>query len=579
MMTNVTYGQMDSCVKNDLNLTIPSAISDLAQNQLDQLDQLDQVDDECFFQSVPVREDNQNFLKLTLHHQEVMKLKLNEDGMLISGKQENYEYNPQHNLLKITTKKLKNTMEIIIDPRGLFISKIVVEHFFGNKVCEKYPFNFSSIKDISRLGRTHKLNGGLIKFNSKQKNKPFLVRSRNLNLDDMIDLSEKLELKKFKPLVSSMCLKKYGLSIKKLDFLDGDFERKLSELREIIKKDPLCSNSFYSEESPRPLVIHLHASGFGGPLGRGSYALEEIKIAKVFGFDFFHPYHKEHPTPLSGIDIFRPIFFDPIEKEKSEVPAIFDFEKANTNVEEIYTQFNQGQKSHEELELILGEKMDQFHFYSPSTMKYFLSDEARKVFDLDEATIHERRVDAAKFTGGVMSLLDILELITEDCYSQVYIHCHGGRHKTGILSLTLRYLEDPRWLYGPVENLRFGLKNDETVGRENLSWDTNQVAFKERKEYFENLPRDSFLKDAWHYLFKPESDYFNPAEVEYISHNDRQVRLSNLMSARDLFHGFYQRDNIKIQEHLKNKYQISLEKLKNIYQRLDAIKVKFLKKF
>ncbi|MBF0206940.1 MAG: hypothetical protein HQK53_08600 [Oligoflexia bacterium] len=152
-----------------------------------------------------------------------------------------------------------------------------------------------------------------------------------------------------------------------------------------------------------------------------------------------------------------------------------------------------------------------------------------------------------KYSGGMDMLLDLLD--EEAKTRQVVFHCEGGKHKTGIKGLADRYLQSPDFLYNRSEQHNTHLYKD-GIGSV-------------RNDY-------------------AEGRLFNPAEIEYFSHNTVEARDENLKSMDLLFKLFYEesfsgRVSDSIRDKIKKLYpSYDDEKLTQYVQRLKEIRKKFL---
>lgn len=91
--------------------------------------------------------------------------------------------------------------------------------------------------------------------------------------------------------------------------------------------------------------------------------------------------------------------------------------------------------------------------------------------------------------GDVEDFYRIVDIILDPNNQPVLFHCLGGRHRTGMVNLALRYIQEGNWVHGP----------------------------KKRKFVF---PRMSVV--------------LNPAEREYVEHNVVLFRLSNVKFIRSI---------------------------------------------
>jgi hypothetical protein len=71
--------------------------------------------------------------------------------------------------------------------------------------------------------------------------------------------------------------------------------------------------------------------------------------------------------------------------------------------------------------------------------KNYLGDEAKDEFGV----VSDKTLD-----GGVDAFARILDVVLDPSKQPVLIHCLGGRHRTGMTALALRYIEGGEWLKG-----------------------------------------------------------------------------------------------------------------------------------
>ncbi|MBT3983715.1 MAG: hypothetical protein HOE90_20330 [Bacteriovoracaceae bacterium] len=71
-----------------------------------------------------------------------------------------------------------------------------------------------------------------------------------------------------------------------------------------------------------------------------------------------------------------------------------------------------------------------------------LGRKARKIFGV----LQDDKVD-----GGIDALLRIMNIVLDPDKQPVLFHCLGGRHRTGIVALLVRYLQGGEWLTGEHE--------------------------------------------------------------------------------------------------------------------------------
>ncbi|MBI2603520.1 MAG: tyrosine-protein phosphatase [Deltaproteobacteria bacterium] len=68
-----------------------------------------------------------------------------------------------------------------------------------------------------------------------------------------------------------------------------------------------------------------------------------------------------------------------------------------------------------------------------------LGKEARRYFELRDDGVD----------GGLQTVLNVLDVVLNPANQPVLIHCQGGRHRTGMLAMILRYLQGGFWVNGP----------------------------------------------------------------------------------------------------------------------------------
>jgi len=93
-----------------------------------------------------------------------------------------------------------------------------------------------------------------------------------------------------------------------------------------------------------------------------------------------------------------------------------------------------------------------------------------------------------KIDGDIESFYRILEIVLKKENQPVLFHCLGGRHRTGMIAMAIRYMQEGKWINGP-----------------------------KRRRFV--LPR-------------MRSPLLNPAESEYVDHNRELFRFTNVRFIR-----------------------------------------------
>lgn len=78
--------------------------------------------------------------------------------------------------------------------------------------------------------------------------------------------------------------------------------------------------------------------------------------------------------------------------------------------------------------------------------KKYLNSQARKYF----GTIDDNKKD-----GGIEAFMRVMNLIL-GAKSPVLFHCTGGRHRTGMVAMAIRYLQGGQWIHGEKYQVRIG---------------------------------------------------------------------------------------------------------------------------
>ena len=64
-------------------------------------------------------------------------------------------------------------------------------------------------------------------------------------------------------------------------------------------------------------------------------------------------------------------------------------------------------------------------------------------------------IEDNKKDGGIDALMRILNLILK-AEGPVLFHCTGGRHRTGIVAIAIRYLQGDQWIFGEKREVKVG---------------------------------------------------------------------------------------------------------------------------
>jgi hypothetical protein len=114
-----------------------------------------------------------------------------------------------------------------------------------------------------------------------------------------------------------------------------------------------------------------------------------------------------------------------------------------------------------------------------------------------------------KADGDIEAFIRIMEIVLDPTKQPVLFHCYGGRHRTGMVALMIRYIQGGEWINGPKVKMSLG-----------------------GTKYF-----------------------FNPAEYEYYLHNKIMMRKENIdfvrtFAAKEPIFKYWQQ---KYQEKLNDK--------------------------
>jgi hypothetical protein len=131
----------------------------------------------------------------------------------------------------------------------------------------------------------------------------------------------------------------------------------------------------------------------------------------------------------------------------------------------------------------------QYRTYVDGNNPYFPTDDIDSTKNLGKKAIKLFGLNKEKKKDGdVSSVLRILKLVLNKDNHPVLFHCYGGRHRTGMIGMTIRYLQGGYWVNGP-----------------------------KRKIFV--LPSFKVLE-------------LNPAEYEYALHNRELFRMKNIQFIR-----------------------------------------------
>ena len=91
--------------------------------------------------------------------------------------------------------------------------------------------------------------------------------------------------------------------------------------------------------------------------------------------------------------------------------------------------------------------LDGYNPYNPTrdvdTTK-FLGSKARRYFELRDDGVD----------GGVDTFFSIMDLVLSKENQPVLFHCFGGRHRTGMVAMAIRYLQGGYWVDGPKKEAK-----------------------------------------------------------------------------------------------------------------------------
>ena len=126
---------------------------------------------------------------------------------------------------------------------------------------------------------------------------------------------------------------------------------------------------------------------------------------------------------------------------------------------------------------------DPYHPETDIDKKNPLGRRARRIFPIRDDGLD----------GGTDSLKRILSLILDPDNQPVLFHCQGGRHRTGMIAMLIRYLQGGWWLTGEKKK-RYGITLNpaqfEYYRFNHLMFRKSNIEFVEKfvqEEYFNNL--------------------------------------------------------------------------------------------
>lgn len=111
-------------------------------------------------------------------------------------------------------------------------------------------------------------------------------------------------------------------------------------------------------------------------------------------------------------------------------------------VEEFKAQEKYGFKFYHPFDYNYRTYLDGVNPYEPSEdidKKDNLNSEAKELFGV---------IEDEKKDGGIDSLVRILKLVLDKDKQPVLFHCHGGRHRSGIIAMLVRHLQGGKWKTG-----------------------------------------------------------------------------------------------------------------------------------
>jgi hypothetical protein len=267
------------------------------------------------------------------------------------------------------------------------------------------------------------------------------------------------------------------------------------------------------------------------------FAVEMIKLAQVFGFAFHHPFSEEHPSPINGYDPLRPALY----ARSGDFMGSRMFSRRDYS-QQIAAVLGKSELNKEEKNRNLAGIMPSVHAAHPEIRATF-SEEARRCCSLSEKEQGKRSHNSDYFLGAWPALLQALHAVLDPRHQPAVIFCYGGRHKTGMLSLALRYLQDPRWYFGPRQTRGIFPKLDSSLFLEQVSSEAGAWGVRSRRMHkrqalaliLRGKVYEAMGRRDLSLLARYRQVALNPAEQEYAGHNPGEFRLVNLSSLRSMF--------------------------------------------
>lgn len=493
------------------------------------------------------------------------------EGKLISESTD-IKYHHKENKLSIPLDG-KRKLSVYSDPLGRYPAKIKLSKWPHSKIeCQFKAYDLTPGQDIFSTHNSGILSG---KRNGANLAQIHLLRSARLGTPAFKELNSALENQGFEPFISSRCLELYEKEAKDFDCLTE--ESTLEVARKSLKSQG-CGRYFFQDSQESPMIIYTHIHGFGNG-DRGDYAIEEITMARFFGFKMYHPLDEAQPTPLNGLDIFRPVMYS-TEKDFLDL-KLFDKEDFLRKSKAI---LSHPDLSFQDKQSWLSELIPSKHFTNPKTIKG-MSQKGKQCIQLSESETFRRQTDTEFHMGNWRSLFNILDLILEQKEYPVVVHCYGGRHKTGVLSLGIRYLQDPAWLYGPTKKVWVEHMMDDSFRQERLKSGAGELESLERSKHKKLITsfrvryakKSGALGKIAGMMTGLKQERLNPAEQEYAGHNGHEYRKSNVSSMRNLFRLLYE-DNPAFEAGLLRHYSNELRKEDLVYikSKLRGLKQKMM---
>lgn len=139
--------------------------------------------------------------------------------------------------------------------------------------------------------------------------------------------------------------------------------------------------------------------------------------------------------------------------------------------------------------------LDGYNPYYPSSnidKKTNLGFKARKYFELEDDEID----------GGIDTFFNILEHALDPENQPVLVHCHGGLHRTGMVSMAIRFIQDGFWVNGVKKEVKGMLLNpaqQEYAKYNPLLFREDNIAFIEQ---LSKDPRFLIIKERYHDLLQ-----------------------------------------------------------------------------